>query len=305
MIDRYQSFLWADKRIIKFFRKNFDTKTYRHLQLTYLGLCEIDSDLKEGKKIESLESELIYYTGLPEEIVLDSLKTLVKLRLVRYLQAKSSKRKQVKIKLILNSYDALESDLDRQPRQKFVRKNHNNNIYIQSLPNNFNLDRNKKDICCDPENDKNSKNKPKPKNSKDKPKPKIDIEKTIYFSFAKFLYESVNKYKAVTYTKDKIKKWAHEFRILHTSHNVDIKRIKKVLLWYRDNILGEYVPEAFSGYAFKKKFLRLEAAMERELKQLEKNKKYLDSVKRYNPDEWEKYRVTEDDDFHDIEIIVN
>ena len=41
-------------------------------------------------------------------------------------------------------------------------------------------------------------------------------------------------------------------------------RVNVVLGWYRKNVGGEYVPVVQSGKSFREKFVKLEAAMERD-----------------------------------------
>jgi hypothetical protein len=74
--ERSVAHLWCDKRIIRWFRKNFDKRTYRKLRDVYLALCEIDSDFTEErnkdnktKHLHSLIRSCVKYTGMDHEIV--------------------------------------------------------------------------------------------------------------------------------------------------------------------------------------------------------------------------------------------
>ncbi len=57
--------------------------------------------------------------------------------------------------------------------------------------------------------------------------------------------------------------WAKQFAHLHTTDHILPLRIANVFNWYIANIGKEYTPQAFSAAGFRKKFLAIEAAMER------------------------------------------
>lgn len=59
-------------------------------------------------------------------------------------------------------------------------------------------------------------------------------------------------------------KWAPEFAKLRDDFP-DAKRIKRVFEWYLSHIGAKYVPEAYSGSAFRRKFVGIEAAMRKDL----------------------------------------
>lgn len=61
-------------------------------------------------------------------------------------------------------------------------------------------------------------------------------------------------------------KWADEFRILRGELEQDEVRVQEVLDWFSDHIGKPYVPEAYSAYGFRKKFLQIESAMKRDKK---------------------------------------
>jgi hypothetical protein len=64
----------------------------------------------------------------------------------------------------------------------------------------------------------------------------------------------------------KVSVWAKEIRRIHTTDKVPIKRLERVLHWYCHQLesgLGKYTPIAYSGKAFREKYLRIESAMER------------------------------------------
>lgn len=63
----------------------------------------------------------------------------------------------------------------------------------------------------------------------------------------------------------KLSSWADHVRLLRTTDKVDERRISRVMDWYRKAIGGEFVPQVFSGEAFRQKFDRLEAAAKRDI----------------------------------------
>lgn len=61
-----------------------------------------------------------------------------------------------------------------------------------------------------------------------------------------------------------IGKWAKSFYLMRTSNGFCRARISKVLLWYISNMKKKYIPEAFSAASFRRKFIRIESAMEKQ-----------------------------------------
>ena len=86
-----------------------------------------------------------------------------------------------------------------------------------------------------------------------------------FMPLAKRLYHVIKIKKNIKYSATQIKSWADEIRRLTERNGISYERIKTVLDWYTDNILGEYVPVIESGYSLRKKFLRLEESMKRDL----------------------------------------
>jgi len=90
-------------------------------------------------------------------------------------------------------------------------------------------------------------------------------EKTRPFlPFAKQLASIIRTKKKVKVPPSRLHSWATEFRKLVEVEGVDRERVQRVLDWYGGSIGGQYVPVVESGASFRHKFLRLEAAMERE-----------------------------------------
>lgn len=63
--------------------------------------------------------------------------------------------------------------------------------------------------------------------------------------------------------------WAAQFEMLRSDLRNDNQRITTVLAWYGQNMGGLYIPEAYSGKSFRKKFIAIEAAMRRKGQQAE------------------------------------
>lgn len=95
-------------------------------------------------------------------------------------------------------------------------------------------------------------------------KPSIGERNKKCIPLSTHLAKTVKSYRNYKIDKKKIKSWANDFRLLKEKDGVDSQRIKKVLTWYRKNIGGQYVPEAFSASTFRSKFLKLESALERQ-----------------------------------------
>jgi len=58
-------------------------------------------------------------------------------------------------------------------------------------------------------------------------------------------------------------KWAKEFSRLRRLDKITPKRIKAAVEWYAENLSDRYTPRAYTAAEFRKKFLRIEDAMER------------------------------------------
>lgn len=84
-----------------------------------------------------------------------------------------------------------------------------------------------------------------------------------YLPYAKRLFRIIRKQLNVQHSRTKILSWCNPIRKLVESDKISIDRVEKVLTWYRSNIGGKYIPVAYGGIAFRGKFSRLEAAMER------------------------------------------
>ena len=101
-------------------------------------------------------------------------------------------------------------------------------------------------------------------NSNNSPLTNQKKEITQFTMLAKFLYKIVSSTRKVSYSKDKMKHWANDIRRLSQVDNIDPGRINKALRWYEKSIGGEFIPVIHSGASLREKFVRLEAAIERD-----------------------------------------
>jgi hypothetical protein len=86
----------------------------------------------------------------------------------------------------------------------------------------------------------------------------------IFLPLAQQLSLIVQSYKNIHHDLPLKKQWAEDIRKLSEINEIKPKRIKRVLDWYEDNRGGQYIPIVESGASLREKFIRLEAAMERE-----------------------------------------
>jgi len=155
-----------------------------------------------------------------------------------------------------------------QEIDKLVIKTASNNV----LYNNYSLDTN------------NKINK-EPRSSKKEQK---EIE---FLPLSMLLYKTISSYRNITYSRNQIRSWAKEIRILNEVNKVDYDRIEKVLEWYSKNIGGKYIPIILSGYSLRTKFFRLEDAIERNTTSKSDKYEYFDGVKYIKGDDGRYYHA--------------
>jgi hypothetical protein len=110
--------------------------------------------------------------------------------------------------------------------------------------NNNNINNNKKSTLS-PENPSKEKNK-------------------MYLPLAEILSKIITSNKKIYHTPSQINGWANEIRRLVETSKIAYKRVEKALEWYKSNYGGKYIPVIESGSSLREKFLRLEAAMEKD-----------------------------------------
>jgi len=78
------------------------------------------------------------------------------------------------------------------------------------------------------------------------------------------LAKIVQSQKNVKTNPTKLNSWANEMRLLNEQEGVSKHRMTAALKWYRDHVGGQYVPVIESGKSFRDKFVKIEAAMQRD-----------------------------------------
>ena len=106
--------LWADKRVTRFFRKNFSKKDSKNLRAIYLALCEMESDFGEGQEIISFTKTLSTYSGISRDTLRPYLIALKKAKLIDYAQAQSNGGKFGGVSLFLYAWDEEEAERKKQ-----------------------------------------------------------------------------------------------------------------------------------------------------------------------------------------------
>lgn len=80
------------------------------------------------------------------------------------------------------------------------------------------------------------------------------------------LKQIVQSQKNINISTQKINSWANSIRLLVETDGVSLERVEKALNWYKEHYSDDYVPVIESGITFRKKFTRLEDAIERSTK---------------------------------------
>lgn len=94
-------------------------------------------------------------------------------------------------------------------------------------------------------------------------KQKIQPEEK-HLKIAQRLKSVVSKKKKIEIDVRTIFSWANSIRLLEEKDKVSYERIEKSMDWYERGAYGDYVPVIESGESFRDKFLKLEAAIERD-----------------------------------------
>lgn len=95
-------------------------------------------------------------------------------------------------------------------------------------------------------------------------KPTIAERNEKYLPLARQLSDIVSSTKNIKHTSMQLKSWANEIRRLDEDNGVSIARMKDALDWYAENVGGQYIPVIESGRSFREKFVKLEAAIDRQ-----------------------------------------
>jgi hypothetical protein len=93
-----------------------------------------------------------------------------------------------------------------------------------------------------------------------------------YSKLSSILAKTIQDKKNIKITSSKITNWTKSLILLEEKEGVKFSRQKIILFWYADHIDDDYVPVIESGSSFREKFMRLEAAKERDEGGLKKPK---------------------------------
>lgn len=91
------------------------------------------------------------------------------------------------------------------------------------------------------------------------------VEAMQYLPQANRLARILIEKKKMKITKNQIKNWCLPIRQLVVHQKVGVERINRALKWYSQNINKKHVSVICSGAAFRRKFMRLEHRMYKEL----------------------------------------
>ena len=116
-------------------------------------------------------------------------------------------------------------------------------------------------------------NKTKQTTPKKKEPTKQDLQNEKFLPIAQRLGAIVKTIKNIKTGLPRMKQWANDIRKLNTEEGVSINRMENALDWYENNINRQYTPQIESGMSFRNKFLKLEAAIERDRNPRKENKK--------------------------------
>lgn len=116
-----------------------------------------------------------------------------------------------------------------------------------------------------------------------------------YLPLAKYLSNIIRSKKNIEHSNRILTIWTNDIRKLVEGNKITYERVESALQWYRKNIGGQYIPVIESGSSLRDKFMKLEAAMEREKNsfQFKKDSKpplYDDGIKYVWDEKIRKYR---------------
>lgn len=108
--ERSVAHLWADKRIMRLFRKNLPKIDYRKFRSVYLALCEIDSDFSEHKhnnkkrQLHGIVKTCATYAGMSGNLINPIMIQLRDIGLIDYGRQKNDKNEVIGSFLIMYEY---------------------------------------------------------------------------------------------------------------------------------------------------------------------------------------------------------
>jgi hypothetical protein len=107
---------------------------------------------------------------------------------------------------------------------------------------------------------KRTKTKLQPKSKK----PTIADRNKIFKPIAIKLSKIICSTKSITHSSQQIKTWTNELRRLNEENSIGRHEMLKTLQWYAVAVGGEFIPVVESGKAFREKYVKLLAAIDRE-----------------------------------------
>jgi len=114
--ERSVGHLWCDKRVMRFFRKNFEKKSYKALRNVYLALCEIESDFsKTGtdiKYMSNIRKTTATYAGMDTDNTGIIMQHLRKMGMIDYGRRKDSSGRVKGSFLSLFVWEDFQEELD-------------------------------------------------------------------------------------------------------------------------------------------------------------------------------------------------
>lgn len=101
--------LWIDKRMMIFFRENFENIHYKNLRSIYAALCEIDSDFPDGI-IPNFTKTVAEYAGMYKNTVGPYLKAMKIAKIINYFQETENNGQYGETRLILFKWEEADKD---------------------------------------------------------------------------------------------------------------------------------------------------------------------------------------------------
>ena len=265
--------LWADKRVIRFFRKNFEKGEYKNLRSVYLALCEIDSDFHEGTEIKSFVQTVAAYSGMNRGTINKYLIALKKAKIIDYKQKNDNGFGGTILSLFLWEEGREEWVISQiiseilPPHVSWKTRKRENPLAGKPASGKTSVYKNNiLSIYKNPKGENIFLRTTKPNQTsshEEKKKPSPKERNKSYLPFSNKLASIVQSNKNIKIDQSKINLWNDEIRKLVEGSGVDTVRLEKALDWYSYNIGGPYIPVIESGSALRNKFTKLEDAMKR------------------------------------------
>ena len=223
--------------------KGLPPKNYYHLDIDALSFY-MEQSVEQNKLAANSERD----KEKPIPLIIEPIGSK---KVNTYLKSKKVKVKKVNVLTLKNLTFLYNSNINNKNSSKYISPEKiSGEIYIEN--NNI------------PDSNLNNKSLEKKKQKERRIKRFIKLSKK--------LAQTISQNKNIKITDSKIKQWANSMRLLQEREGIEFARQKKALIWYDENIGGDFVPVIESGDSFRQKFLKLEAAIERSGKSNKPNK---------------------------------